>query len=115
MASVVVGELDSGCSGLRERLERAAAGADEDRQVVDEAGRADPTGHGEQRLAAIPLRHVLEGVRVDEHEVVDEGERLAHEDRPGGATDRGRALGRRRGAGAQRGREAQGRLAVGRA
>src|SRR5690349_7972612 len=63
-----------------ENLQSAATGADGDGQVVDEAGRADPARDGQQRLTAVPLRHVLERRRVDEDQVVDERERLADKD-----------------------------------
>ena len=40
----------------------------------------------------IPLGHVLERVGVHEHEVVDEGQRLAHEHGAGGAAHGRRPL-----------------------
>ena len=61
----------------REDLERAAAGPDRHREVVDQAGRADLAGHRQQRLAAVPLGHVLQGGRVHQDQVVDQGQRLA--------------------------------------
>ena len=49
-------------------------------------------GDSEQCLSAIPLGHVLERVGVHEHEVVDEGQRLAHEHGAGGAAHGRRPL-----------------------
>ena len=106
------------CPGVRhvgEDLERPAAGADEHGHVVDEAGRADPAGDGEQRLAAVPLGHVLQGLRVHEHEVVDQGQRLrarAPRGPPGGSAD-GPSTAASPPARSAR-RQAQRRLAVGR-
>ena len=86
---------------LGEGLARTSPGPQEHRDVVDEPGRADPGRDGEQGLALVPLGHVLERRRVDEDEVVDEGERLLDEHLAGGPPDRRGALDGASGAGTQ--------------
>ena len=88
-------------------------GPDSHRHVVDQAGGADPAGDGQQGLPAVPLGHVLQGLRVDEDEVVDQHQRLPHQHGPGGPADGRGALDRGLGAGPQRPGQRQRRLAVG--
>ena len=97
-----------------ERLQRPAARPEPDRQVVDQPGGADPGGHREQRLAAVPLGHVQQGLRVHQHQVVDQRERLGHQHRAGRPADRAGPLDAAAAPGPQRPGQRQRHLAVAR-